>query len=151
MTEQTEIQPPAAATDAATDEHAPGSPEIVDLAEFKRRLDAQMVPKPDVAFVCPMCRTVQSRRDFLGVGMKPDDVQKYLAYSCIGRWTGAAGPRAKPDGKPCDWTLGGLLSLHRFAVKTKITGAESKLYPYFEPATPEQAQAHAASFAKKPA
>jgi hypothetical protein len=117
--------------------------EIVDMAELKRRLDAQKLPKLDVAFVCPMCRTVQSERDFVAAGIALDKIEKYLGYSCIGRWTGGTSPRVEPDGKPCDWTLGGLFSLHRFAVETKIAGAESKLYPCFEPATPEQAQAHA--------
>jgi hypothetical protein len=37
-------------------------------------------------FVCPSCGLVQTRQDFLDLGMSQRQVDQYLAYSCIGRW-----------------------------------------------------------------
>ncbi|KFH24300.1 hypothetical protein IB61_11625 [Brucella abortus LMN2] len=67
-------------------------------------------------------------------------LKKYLGFSCVGRFTGAPSPRSTPDGKPCDWTLGGLLSLH----KLEIVDENGELHPRFEIASPEEAQALAA-------
>lgn len=114
----------------------------ITVAEFHAELKAQGVSeRQDLAFVCPMCRTVQSARDLIaaGAGADFDAVEKYLAFSCVGRFTGAPGPRREPDGKPCDWSLGGLFTLHRLEVVTE-DGAGN---PRFEPATPDQARQHA--------
>ncbi len=112
------------------------------LDDFQTALRAQGVKThEDAAFVCPMCKTVQSSRDLIrcGAGETFDDVERYLGFSCVGRWTGAGAPRKKPDGKPCNWTLGGLLSLHKLEVITP----DDLRHPRFELATPEQAQTHA--------
>jgi hypothetical protein len=96
----------------------------------------------DTALVCPMCKTVQSARDFIAAGAGADfeSVEKYLGFSCVGRFTGAGSPRhKKPDGQPCNWTLGGLFRLHTLEVVTP----DGKHHPSFELATPEQAQEHA--------
>lgn len=114
--------------------------------EFHEKLKAQNVPdRADLAFACPMCGTVQSARDLIaaGAGLDFDGVERFLGFSCVGRWTNAGSPRAKPDGKPCNWTLGGLFSTHRLEVITE----DGKRHPRFEVASPEQAQQHAASFA----
>ena len=73
-----------------------------------------------------------------------EEVERYLAFSCVGRWTGFAAPRAKPDGRPCNWTLGGLLPTHELVVVTD----DGERHPRFLPATPEQAQAHAREAAR---
>jgi hypothetical protein len=75
-------------------------------------------------------------------GKPPEDVEKYFGFSCIGRVTGAGEHKrgAKP-GKGCDWSLGGLFRLHRLV----IVDDEGKEHPFFELATPEEAQAHEAS------
>lgn len=115
------------------------------LDEFREALRAQGVPAPeDYAFVCPRCRCIESARDYIaaGAGATFDEVERYLGFSCVGRFIGATSPRKEPDGKPCDWTLGGLFSLHRLEVLTP----DGKRHPCFEPATPEQAQQHAAQF-----
>ncbi|QAU22862.1 hypothetical protein EO087_01725 [Dyella sp. M7H15-1] len=91
---------------------------------------------------------MQSARDLItaGAGATPAAVARYFGFSCVGRFTGAPGPRNVPDGNPCDWTLGGLFSLHRLEVVTD----DGVVHPCFEPATPEQAQMHAAcSIAEK--
>jgi hypothetical protein len=113
------------------------------LAEYYAELKAQGVAQiEDAAFICPMCQTIQSARDLIaaGAGKNLDEVEKYLAYSCVGRFTGAPSPRRKPDGKPCNWTLGGLFQLHEMEVIT----LDGEHHPRFMLATPEQAQAHAA-------
>lgn len=117
------------------------------VEQFQAALKAQGVQRDDLALVCPMCATVQSPKDFMaaGAGSTIDEVEKYLGFSCVGRWTGAPSPRKEPDGKPCNWTLGGLFSLHKLEVVTP----DGRRHPMFEPATPEQAQKHAAVKAKK--
>lgn len=113
--------------------------EQMTLEQYQDALKEQGVPHQHMAFVCPMCGTVQSAHDLIsaGAGNSFDDVEKYIGFSCIGRWTGASSPRKKPDGNPCNWTLGGLFSCHKIEV---IVDGEK--YPRFQPATPEQAQLH---------
>lgn len=112
------------------------------LEEFHAELKAQGVEhREDYAFICPMCKTVQSARDFIKTGACADfdEAERYLGFSCIGRFTGAKSPRRAPDGEACNWTLGGLFGVHALEVVT----ADGKHHPHFILATPEQAQAHA--------
>lgn len=111
------------------------------LAQFHEACGAQGVSREHLAFKCPICSTVQSATDLIaaGAGTTFDEVEKYLGYSCVGRFT-KAGPWQKdePPGRGCDWTLGGLFQLHRLEVVTP----EGKACPVFELATSEEAQAH---------
>lgn len=112
------------------------------INEFHAACKAQGVPdRNDVAFVCPMCGTVQSARDLIqaGVGANMESVERYLGFSCVGRFTGAGSPRSEPDGHPCNWTLGGLLRTHTL----EVIVADGSRHPTFELASPEQAQEHA--------
>lgn len=118
------------------------------VQEFHEALKGQGVPeRADLAFVCPMCGTVQSARDLIaaGAGLDFAGVERFLAFSCVGRWTDAGPPRRQLDGRPCNWTLGGLLSLHRL----EVVDADGVRHPRFDLATPEQAQAHARAFAER--
>lgn len=119
--------------------------EKMTVSEFHDALKAQGVGRNDLALVCPMCGTIQSARDLIaaGAGADFDAVEKYLGFSCVGRFTGAGSPRKEPDGAPCNWTLGGLFRTHKLEVITE----DGETHPRFHPATPEQAQAHAASAA----
>lgn len=112
------------------------------LEDFKAALLAQGVDREDYAFKCPVCRTVQSAADLIAAGAGKDfsEVERYLGFACLGRFTGAGAARKQPDGNPCDWTLGGLLRLNTFEVVTP----DGKGHPHFEPASAEEAQAHAA-------
>lgn len=103
--------------------------------------DQGITCREDLAVVCPMCGTVQSARDLIaaGAGATFDGVERFLGFSCVGRWTGAGTPRREPDGRPCNWTLGGLFMLHKLEVVTP----DGERHPRFLPATPGQAQAHA--------
>lgn len=111
------------------------------LDEFLAALKAQGVKRDDLAFVCPCCNTVQSATDLINAnaGVDFESVEKYLGFSCVGRFAGAASPRKVPDGKPCNWTLGGLFQLHTLEVVTD----DGKRHPHFEPATADQAQVNA--------
>lgn len=120
----------------------------VTLEQFREELKAQGVDTVDCAFICPRCRTVQSARDLIdaGAGNTLDEVEKYVGFSCVGRWTEAGSPRRKPDGQPCNWTLGGLFSVHKLEVITP----DGEAHPHFEVATPMQARAHALSIPQEP-
>lgn len=108
------------------------------VADFRAALKAQGVPPQHVAVICPACKTVQSKADFVAAGMTEEKAEGYIGFSCLGRFTGAPGPRAEPDGKPCNWTLGGLLQIHDLVVIDN----DGTRHRMFAVATPEQAQAH---------
>jgi hypothetical protein len=73
-------------------------------------------------FICPACRTVQTIEDLLNAGLPRNQVDGVVAFSCIGRLTGQSdeGITAKNNGLPwtkgCNWTLGGLLRIHKLEV-----------------------------------
>lgn len=112
---------------------------VIKLAQFYEEMKAQGVKRiEDVAFACPRCRTIQSAADLMmaGAGDSVEEVEKYLGFACIGRFTG--------ERIGCNWTLGGsggLCSLHELEVVTD----DGKHHPHFDLATPEQAQSHAES------
>jgi hypothetical protein len=119
------------------------------IDEFHVALKAQGVKRrEDIALVCPMCGTVQTAQDLIdaGAGTDFDLVEKYLGFSCVGRFTGKGSPRKQPDGEACNWTLGGLFALHKLEVETE----DGKRHPRFEPATPAQAQLHTTAQAVNP-
>ena len=118
------------------------------VAEAKRRFGDD--PKR-WQFVCPMCGTVQSANDFYATGQfKPGtgELNKYLGFSCIGRFTGQGdeGIAAKNAGKPwdkgCNWTLGGLFQTHSI----ELVGDDGKPHPHFDlapaPGTPNPLEYH---------
>ena len=117
--------------------------EKITLEEFLERLKNQKVDKrEDYAFKCPMCGTIQSAKDLIkaGAGKDFDEVEKFLGFSCIGRFTGKGTPpsRLKRDYQGCNWTLGGLFQCHEL----EVTTPDGEKHARFEPATPEEAQRH---------
>jgi hypothetical protein len=112
------------------------------LEEFHAACKAQAPSNDLIVFKCPTCSTLQSARDLIsaGAGADFDAVQRYLGFSCIGRFTGAGSPRKEPDGQPCNWTLGGLFRTHRLEVVTP----DGERHPQFELATHDEAEAHRA-------
>lgn len=114
--------------------------EVVTVADFHARIKAQGVEKVDLAFRCPICATIQSAADFIAAGAAKtfEDAEKFLAFSCVGRFTGAGSYRpGEAPGRGCDWTLGGLFQIHTFGVSD-----EGKTFPRFEPVTAEEAREH---------
>jgi len=108
------------------------------VAQFRQQLKGQQVSRLDMAFICPMCGTVQSARLLIqaGAGKDFEGVGKYVGFSCVGRFTGK-GPSSSEKGlnHGCNWTLGGLFQVHEFEVITD----DGEQNPIFEPATREQA------------
>lgn len=115
------------------------------LDEFHAACKAQAPSAELIVFKCPMCATLQTARDLVASGAGPDldAVERYLGFSCIGRFTGAGSPRSKPDGKPCNWTLGGFFHFHRLEVVTP----DGKRHPRFELASRDEADRHRARIA----
>lgn len=116
----------------------------ISLDDFLAELKAQGVSsRRHAAFICVMCKCPQSiasmARDCPSASEA--DIESSLGFACVGRWTGAGSPRGEPDGSPCNWTLGGLLSFSELYV-VKPDGMK---VPHFELASPEQAQALEAS------
>lgn len=112
------------------------------LDEFHAACKAQAKSAEQIVMKCPMCGTLQSALDLIaaGAGKDFDEIEGYLGFSCVGRFTGAPSPRKKQDGKPCNWTLGGLFSCHKFEVVTP----DGKHHPRFELASLEEANQHRA-------
>jgi hypothetical protein len=110
----------------------------VTLQEYLAELRAQGVPRLHVAHVCPVCKTVQSLSSLLATGKFKDaeDAERYEGFSCIGRNTNAGPHRDGHDGIGCDWTLGGLLTLHTL----EVIAEDGTKHMRFEPATKEQAK-----------
>ena len=115
--------------------------EAISIEEFHKRLRAQGVKdQARLAFVCPMCGTIQTAQDLISAGAGADfkSVEKYLAFSCVGRFTGAPPPRkTKQDGRACNWTLGGLFQLHEL----EVIDENGDRHPRFRPATPAEIRA----------
>lgn len=116
--------------------------EQITVAELHDRFKAQGVSaRRFIAVKCPICSTVQNMQSLISAkaGETEDEVEKYIGFSCVGRFT-KAGPFPK-NGKPgsgCDWTLGGLFQLHKLEV---IVEGQAKPSSYFEVASPEEAKA----------
>jgi hypothetical protein len=110
----------------------------ITLDQFRAEIKQQGVDKLDYAFICPICNTVQSARWLIaaGAGKDFDEVEGYLGFSCVGRFTGAGGEK-REEGKGCNWTLGGLFQLHKLTVITP----DGEKHPRFEVATSDQAKA----------
>lgn len=68
-------------------------------------------------FKCVRCGHVQTAQDFIDLELDPNS---YVHFTCIGRFN------QKKVG--CDWTLGGLFSVH----KVEIVDEEGNHHPTFE-------------------
>lgn len=112
--------------------------QTISIDELRSRLKAQGVSdRTNYAFKCPMCETVQSIKSFICAGISPEEASDLIGFSCVGRVLGAGGPRSKPDGKPCNWTLGGFFRLHTL----EIVDEQGTAHAHFALASPEEAQA----------
>lgn len=68
------------------------------------------------AFKCPNCGNIQTAQDFIDNGAERHKTFSY--YSCIGRYV---------KNKGCNWTLGGLLQMHKTCVLK-----DGEVFPVFE-------------------
>lgn len=111
--------------------------ERIDTAELHRRMKEQGVSaREHIAFKCPICSTVQSMASLLRAGVPAERVENYIGFSCEGRFTGAGPHKPGSDTRGCDWTLGGLFSLHTLEVMLP----DGKAQPSFALATPDEAK-----------
>lgn len=80
-------------------------------------------------FICPSCGHIASVIDYRIAGA-PEGA---IAYSCIGRWTGAKKEAfTAKDGGPCNYTGGGLVGIN----PVEIDGSS-----YFDFAPPQAKEA----------
>lgn len=118
----------------------------ITIAEFHNELRAQLtaIGTKDlaaIAFRCPACNTIQNGNDLMaaGAGGTFSEVEKFLGFSCVGRWTDAGPPTR--DSKPaagkhgCNWTLGGLLNINEL----DVIHDDGEKCPRFELATAGEA------------
>lgn len=116
-------------------------PRTITLEAFKAEVLAQGVERLDVAVICPLCDTPQSMRALIaaGAGVTEAEVEKFIGFSCIGRFTGAGSGFRKdhPKGQGCNYTLGGLFKLPKLIVLLP----DGEKFPHFEIAPKEQAEA----------
>lgn len=93
---------------------------ILKLEEFKKLAAERFGSETHKwKFVCPRCKTAQSAEDLVAAGVSKDDVEKYVGFSCIGRFD---------ETKGCNWTLGGLFQLHDLEIETE----DGKLHKHFD-------------------
>lgn len=116
--------------------------ETMTVEQFRTAIKEQGVSQRElVCFVCPMCGTVQNGADLIaaGAGSKMDDVENHLEFSCLGRFSHRL-PPYKTKGKAigCNWTLGGLFSLHTL----EVIDDSGNRHPHFAVATQGQAAVH---------
>ena len=79
----------------------------------------------DWKFVCPSCRHVASVKDWKDAGA-PEGA---IAFSCIGRYTGAGGDKTfRGAGGPCDYAGGGLFGLN--PVEVSLNGEVLWLFAF---------------------
>jgi len=74
------------------------------IAEGERRFGSDRM---EWAWVCPVCKHVQTARDYKEAGAPEGAV----AFSCVGRWLGA-GSGFTGHNAPCDYAGGGLFGLN---------------------------------------
>jgi hypothetical protein len=111
------------------------------VEEYQADLKSQGVPIEHCAMRCPMCGTIQSAHDLIsvGAGKTLDEVEKYLGFSCLGRWTHHKPPPMKKGTQHgCNWTLGGLFQTHELTVITP----DGTKHARFQLCTAEEAQSH---------
>jgi hypothetical protein len=124
----------------------------ITIDELHAALRAQGVPREHMSVKCPVCRTVQSFSQLVAAvkaatpehmrayfGKADMDPEEIFGFDCIGRVTGAGPWKGEGDtpGRGCNWTLSGFLKAHRL----EVISAKGERVPFFEPATPEEAQA----------
>ena len=97
--------------------------ETMTIDQFKQAIKDQGHKRiEDATFECPQCKTLQSAQNLIdaGAGNSFDEVEKYLAFSCIGRFD---------EDQGCNWSLGGFLQLHDLEVITP----DGESHPRFMP------------------
>lgn len=83
------------------------------LTEFESLATERFGPeRMDWKFVCPCCGFVQTAHDYKAAGAPPGAV----AFSCVGRWSGAKREAFGKGKGPCNYAGGGLIGMHKITV-----------------------------------
>ncbi|GAG24528.1 unnamed protein product [marine sediment metagenome] len=88
-------------------------------------------------FECVQCGHIQSQQSFMdNFGMTEEEASGYAHFSCEGRWF-----KKKKKSKKwgCDWSLGGLFSIHKLALDFENGKPPT---PCFELASLKEARKH---------
>jgi len=78
-----------------------------------------------------------------------DAVERFLAFSCVGRWTGAGEPPNTKKKEPRQKAATGRSAACSRTHELVVVDESGKEHPRFELAGPEAAQAHARAHAEK--
>lgn len=78
-------------------------------------------------FVCPCCKRVTAAAEWRAV-----DAENSIAFSCIGRWTGAKREAFGEGEGPCNYAGGGLFQLN--PVHVDFEGRVHQVFAFAEPA-----------------
>lgn len=84
-------------------------------------------------FVCPSCGHVASAQDWINAGAPKETI----AFSCVGRWTGATAELGERPG-PCNYTGGGLFRLNPVIVEYNGTGQSTFAFAEAQPSPEPQ-------------
>ena len=104
-----------------------GDVKVLMIEDWIRQLKEKFGKDPNGwKFKCPSCGGVQSGQDFIDGGITEFDRKVY--FDCIGRHV---------KGKGCNWTLGGLIAIHKTVVVKDLV-----ITPVFEMADIHQNKKH---------
>jgi hypothetical protein len=110
----------------------------VTIEEWHREARSLFGDDPNAwKFICPSCGFVQTRRDFLAYGVPERDVDRRLAFSCIGRTILDACPTADVvdfmdphRGFGCNYAGGGLFRIN--PVEVVYDPKQAEVHTVFE-------------------
>lgn len=98
------------------------------VAEGERRFGLN---RKHWAFVCPCCKTVTRAHEWEAAGAPEGAV----AFSCIGRWTGAKREAFGKGKGPCNYAGGGLLGLNPVEINDEVAKKTHAVFAFAEPVT----------------
>lgn len=101
----------------------------VTLDEWKKEAESIFGEGSNVKtwqFKCVSCGQSQTLQEFIDAKIENADTRFY--YSCIGRYV---------KGRGCDWTLGGLLTIHTKEVISQ-EGKPIPVFEFFQPVVQEE-------------
>lgn len=94
----------------------------IELEDWHRQAIERFGPDPNHwRFVCPSCGHVQTRQDFLDLGMSQRQVDTIVGFSCIGRWnvthrSEVVGYCEQSRGYGCTYAGGGSINISPMTV-----------------------------------
>lgn len=81
-------------------------------------------------FICPNCGHIQTAIDFHELGMPDEQINRFLGFSCIGRYIDGCKGEFGNGIAPCNYTSGGLFNIAPLTVIAN--GAEHHMFEFAE-------------------